>query len=104
MVQASCNKVIIFIVNASQNVTSILSLTQVLARNSRLPGPLSPCSMLTVSASSVRLGLYSLRVRQWVWLGAGQGEAGGGEGPQVASSELVHWEQSRPWPGDDSEW
>ena len=74
-------------------------MTQVLARKSSAPGPLSPPSMLTVSASSVRLGLYSLRVRQWVWPGEGQTVAGGGAGPQLPSSLLVHWEQSRPQPG-----
>ena len=82
-----------------KSLTSILSLTQVLARKSSAPGPLSPPSMLTVSASSVRLGLYSLRVRQWVWPGEGQTVAGGGAGPQLPSSLLVHWEQSRPQPG-----
>ena len=97
MVQASCNTPS-DLKKMSQPLTSILCSTQVLARKSRLPGPLSPCSMLTVSASSVRLGVYSLRVRQWVWLGAGQGEAGGGAGPQVTSSALVHWAQSRAWP------
>ena len=79
-------------------LTSILSLTQVLARKISAPGPASPGSRLTVSASSVRLGVYSFRVRQWVWPGAGQGEAGGGAGPQEESSRLVHCEHNSDAP------
>ena len=74
-------------------VSPTLSPTQVLARKFREPA----VSSIAASASSVRLGMYSFRMRQYLELG-GQGEGEGGETRHWGVSTVLHWLQCRQSP------
>ena len=67
-------------------VSPTLSPTQVRARKFRDPA----VSSIAASASSVRLGMYSFSMRQYLELG-GQGVADGGDTLHWGVSPVVHW-------------
>ena len=78
-------------------VSPTLSPTQVLARKFREPA----VSSIAASASSVRLGMYSFRMRQYLELG-GQGEGEGGETRHWGVSTVLHWLQCRQSPRQEA--
>ena len=58
---------------------------------------MEPASSLRLaSASSVKLGRYSLRVTQWWWSDEGHGEGAGGDSRHLTLSLELHWLQCSP--------
>ena len=78
-------------------VSPTLSPTQVLARKFREPA----VSSIAASASSVRLGMYSFSMRQYLELG-GQGLAEGGDTRHWGVSAVLHWLHCRQSPREQS--
>ena len=79
-------------------VSPTLSPTHVLARKFRDPA----VSCIAASASSVRLGLYSFSMRQYLELG-GQGVAEGGDTRHWGVSVVLHWLHCRQSPRQQRE-